>query len=174
MKAAVLCPGPSLPLFAEAGSFDVVFGVNRAAGAFACNYFVALDARSFIVANIIGAPVIVSSQAELDKMKPHGLDDHKTLVIEPGWLSVNRLKWATKGLTVALVLAAQLDAREIHCFGVDWAGRKDWDGYSDDQQRRDADRWGAETELFDNTAAALTQRGIVISRHTLEGQEAKE
>ena len=62
-NAAVLCPGPSLvetygPL---AGTYDLVVAVNRAAGRFAADLWVMLDARTYAITEVIGRPTIVCS-----------------------------------------------------------------------------------------------------------------
>jgi len=169
MKACVLCPGPSLAgLIGEPirERYDLIVGVNRAVELLECDYWVALDTRTFGITNVSGKPILVTSSVHYRKMCqewPRAREfehlDHKTLVqrkLSPGW--------STKGLLTAVVLACAKGATNIDCYGVDWKGTADFDGKTFPRQKRTRKRWEKETRRFGQLSQALAKRGVMVRR----------
>jgi hypothetical protein len=172
-KAALLCPGPSLAAFPGRNGYDVVLGVNRAARRVPCDYWVFLDAhvpRDF--GPPAGRPTLVSRACALRRVTrglaagqakwAEGLEHFplEDLPKPASWPS----KWDNLSLLAALALAVHLGAVEIECWGVDWDGVRDWDGYSDARQNRTETRWSRERDLFNAIVVGLAAKGIRVSR----------
>ena len=171
LRAAVLCPGPSLSPFEDTDAHDVRIGVNRAAGAVRCEYWVALDVHTAGITTPRGKPVVVNKPnihrqmcdefpcvSQLSHLSVEGLRLRR-----PGSEKIN---WQRFGLTVAVVLAAELGAARIDCFGVDWCGQSDFDGFRHTRNRRTDSRWQRERRLYQQVVAALAERGVIVRRMT--------
>lgn len=168
MNAAVLCPGPSLASFPGRQGFDLVVAVNRAVNVHGADYLVALDDVTFGLCEFRNGsrPTLVSPASIHERtVEAHEAARHLPLLeLDRTWMSDrNRtMRWWSKGLTVALVLAWVKGADAIRCFGVDWAGEADFDGYHAAHQRRDARRWAAERELCAAVVRSLADRNVVV------------
>jgi hypothetical protein len=167
--AAVLCPGPSLEEFEPAGehaAYDLTIGVNRAAGRFACDLWVALDARTFLKTAVRGRPIIVAAADQFSLMKRMDAraGAHGCLVPLDFGPRIHHVIWHSKGLTVACMMAWAAGARFIDCYGVDWSGTADWDGHTDPKNQRTPERWEAERALFTATCGWLESQGTVVRR----------
>jgi hypothetical protein len=155
------------------GQYDLVIGVNRAAEAFQCDYWVALDTRTFGMTVPMGRPVLVTSAIHYKKMCAQWSGateyehlDHRSLVphkLSPGW--------GTKSLLAAVALAYARGAKEITCYGVDWEGTEDFDGKTFPGQKRTAKRWEREARQFSALVNALARKGTVVRRVTLGTSE---
>lgn len=151
MNASVLCPGPGLVMYDDTrGPYDLTVGVNRAAGFTDCDLWVMLDARTFSMTAPRGRPVVICSADQwkivLGAHPEAAALAHLDHTRFP--FSKAPVGWHTKGLTVAIVAAYLRGARRIDCFGVDWTGLADWDGYHVASQKRSAKRWDAEKDLY--------------------------
>ena len=172
IRAVVLCPGPSVvrfngPLCDDVTTFyNIAIAVNRAAGAFGCDWWVCLDARSFAACEPMGTPKIVCSQNQYRLMcaKWPQAAKHKHKKHWPGKIPTSKCKWNHFGSTVAIELAFRLGAVEIDAYGVDWDGKADFDGYTDTNQVRNADRWRREAEIFGALAEEISRRGGRVRR----------
>jgi hypothetical protein len=167
--AAVLCPGPSLEEFEPAGehaAYDLTIGVNRAAGRFPCDVWVALDARTFLKTQVLGAPLIVTAADQFTLMGRMDARAAAFRSIAPLTFGprIHKAAWHSKGLTVACVAAWAAGARFVDCYGVDWFGEADWDGHTDPKNQRTPDRWAAERRLFEATRQWLESQGTVVRR----------
>lgn len=166
MIAAVLCPGPSLREFdGNAGQYDVVIGVNRAAAAYLCDYYVALDARSYEMGKPLGEPVIVTvahAWAELLNKHP-GLSGRRSMVYSDAGKDIKSTFGAFSS-TAALVLARYLGANLVHVFGADMGGVQDYDGWTDERNRRDAMRWAKESRQWEALTGELAALGTTVIR----------
>lgn len=183
-RAAVLCPGPSLKDFPGRNGFAAVIAVNRAAKAVEADYWVCLDVHTIgrtwgggtkeeqakrDPLEVKGQPVLVSSLSTFRRaQKQHptavkGLRhlNHQTLEFPRKLLRWNRWGWATAILLAAL----HCGATEVECWGVDWIGRADFDGFTHDKMHRDEARWDAERAQWGRLVRMLAERGIRVTRH---------
>ena len=167
MKAAVLCPGPSLPKEFDRTGYDHVIAVNRAALSTDADYIILPDdyTLGWLTANALRRrPVIVSSLHKYRQM----IDSLWIALHSPflerdiHWLEVPGYQWWTKSLTTALVLAAWMGADEIECVGVDWKGTKDFDGFTDSSQQRTDERWTKERLMARAVVAKLAEQGVTV------------
>ena len=169
MKACILCPGPSLaealrrPLREE---YETVVGVNRAAEAFACDDWVALDVRTFGMTAPMGRPTIVTSLPHFRAMCREWPGAREYPHLDPRDVVPQSLRreWATKGLLTAVAVAWARGADVIDCFGLDWEGEADFDGRTFAGQKRTVERWQREAEQFARLAADLARRGAAVTR----------
>jgi len=169
MKACVLCPGPSLsrqvgrPLREK---YDIIIGVNRAVEAFECDYWVALDTRTFGMTKVVGRPVLVTNALHYRKMCTESPEAREFRHLDPKTIVPRKLcpGWSTKGLLAAVAVAHAKGAEEVDCYGVDWEGTADFDGKTFPGQKRTAKRWQKETRLFSKLAQILAKRGTTVRR----------
>lgn len=163
MTAALLCPGPSL-----AQTFDDDFagprvGVNRAATAFRCDVWAALDyplTRDNHEA-VIGTPKwFTRRQTAADIGQRVRFRD--VLIAEDLVCPVHH--WDRFTATCALVLLAGMGASEVKVYGADWKpGALDWDGAGNGEDRT-ADRFGIEKEIWARLLGWMAGRGISVER----------
>lgn len=193
-RAVILCPGPSLSGFLaeprERDGSTVVIGVNRAAEAFACDWWTAADHESIGGMNPVGSPRLCTPQQAI--VLAHGKWPDSARVqrlIHPSNVrSFERLGqetdcplkngWKTLSMLAALVLAENLMQKgaegsdlRIDIYGADWAGTLDWDGYAGPgvEVGRSAYRWKNERTHYDRMEAWLKAKGVIVTRHTAEG-----
>jgi len=172
----VLCPGPSLLAFAKADAapsaperLAAVIGVNRVVTAFQCDYWVCLDVHAgdqIEVGAILGAPTIVAGPGVPKRIarRHRQAADWPTLVHTEIDLPRDQVAWGRFGATTAVALAASLGAKLIRCFGVNWKGTADFDGFEHIKQRRDEARWDEERALWTALAGLLESRGVRLER----------
>ena len=168
-SAAILCPGPSLagmlgrPFRQE---YDLLIGVNRAVEAFECDYWVALDVRTFGMTSPLGTPILVASRRHYKRVTHEWPEARRFQHLDHHSLKVPQLTstWTTKGLLTAIVLAFTRDAQVIDCYGVDWAGVQDFDGKTFPKQIRTPKRWEKEAQQFEQLRTALGERGVMVQR----------
>ena len=170
MKAAILCPGPSLAGVTQAdiGDCELVVAVNRAATYLHADYVTLLDPYTFGWCRdegFKGKPGIVAARDIYEQMCaafPEA-EHHRFLQRKNDWLPVPGLQWFTKGLTTALVLAYVKGADQIRCYGVDWLGTEDFDGFTNGRQQREPKRWANEISLVRAVCHQLTDRGVRVT-----------
>ncbi len=168
MKAAVLCPGPSVQQFTPDG-FDVIVGVNRTVGLFACSFWCLLDHYTYDLLPPIGKPTICCHAAIYRGMTQAypAAKEHPHIPIESIEVEHNLVKWRTWSASCAIIVAFWKGATAIHCWGMDWTGSKDWDGFTHSKHRRSEKRWTCERKLFGEIKDMLEARGCTLIR---EGQ----
>lgn len=172
-KAAILCPGRSVLEYPGREAFDFVIGVNRAVGAFACDYWVFIDKYTYVLSQTsdspcIGTPAICLERgvySQVCRERP----DAKQFTCMPTLHSWERERAAKSGLfsaTRALVVAYNLGATDITAYGIDWDSDHpgDWDGYHDHRQVRRLDRLNDQKTRWGMTAGLLTERGVSVRR----------
>ncbi|GAH27881.1 unnamed protein product, partial [marine sediment metagenome] len=64
-----------------------------------------------------------------------------------------------------LVAAFHCKAQEIECWGVDWEGKADFDGFGHSKMKRNDARWASERAQWGRLVQALEKRGIRVTRH---------
>jgi len=110
MRIAVLCPGPSLAAFDEAGAYDAVVAVNRAALAVRADYWVALDChcRPWFVPQ--DGPRLVCSASSYRRACRDVPGTARMIHFDPNGLTfpMKVVPWSRWGWAVAVVLAHHL------------------------------------------------------------------
>jgi hypothetical protein len=173
-KAAILCPGLSLNNFPGREGFDIVLGVNRAVGAFACDYWVFIDHYTYVLSlesksPCIGRPAIcldkgVYTQVCIDR--PDAKEFPNAPLLHE-WNGEERTKSGLFSATRAMVIAYNLGARDLTVWGADWnaATPGDWDGYYNAPwQERKAERLEDQKARWLMTAEFLSARGVSVRR----------
>lgn len=173
-RAAVLCPGPSLESFPGREGYDVLIGVNRAAGRFACDYWAMLDAVPFYHTTPIGAPAALCQYPEWVKVLKYIADGgnpcphrHLDLKDVDAWLRPElhgvpaRFKYS---MLAGITLAHAIGAVEVDVYGADWAGTQDFDGVELAKNCRDDRRWRLEKEGFHVLTTSLLNFGTRVRR----------
>lgn len=164
MKAALLCPGPSVANYQPA-DHAMVAGVNRAVGIAPCDFWVFLDDRPFYSAQPLGEPCLVTSGMIHRRLYRKQLITSARPFLDRARLPFEGdLPWGRFSSTNALVLLAALGATEIECFGVDMVGTLDWDQHSHPQDKRDEKRWNEEAGLWQRLTQHLANEGCVVTR----------
>jgi len=175
---AVACPGPSLAATApEAQQADVVIAVNRACCAAAADFWVALDAYTYDWVAEAGGPLlrnacrpaIVCSAAALRRIAAK--HDLPAAFLDRAGLPAGDFKairWSRYSWATAMILAGAIRPQRIDCYGMDWSGGADYDGFTHKRQRRTDSRWNEERDMFARIADILTARGTAVMRHLPE------
>jgi hypothetical protein len=176
-KAVVLCGGPSLfstwgrPGLADRRDYDWVLGVNRVAAWFPLDYWIALDWQLGELVAPITAPTFVMSpdawrtlsQKVPDLVRDRMHLDHFTIALP----RESPAEWSVYSFPTAIATAWHLGAKVIDCFGVDWNGKRDADGWNEATDRTAA-RWAREQAIVRATVRLLADRGTVVRRATME------
>ena len=160
MKAAVLCPGPSLsrcpPL--DAG---LVVGVNRAAAFRPCGVWAALDTPVIKTygREVVGRPVLFTRRETAESLRRRGLLPESVVCCEDLACPVDR--WDLFTLTAALVLAASRGATDVEVYGCDRTDGPDWDGVRAGENRGE-NRWERERRVWNELTAWLETAGVEV------------
>lgn len=168
MRAAILCPGPSLPAFPARDGYDLVIGVNRAVGFAACDYWVMLDgAAVWRISRPIGMPVIVCSHSmHLDvwrnypESQKHGWLDAKSFE----QFASPSLGWPIYSTPTAIICAASKGATQIDLWGADMVGAGEFDNKPAPDINREDSRWARERVILDGLQSYLEARGVALNR----------
>lgn len=177
MKAAILCPGPSVGLYDAALPYDLTLAVNRAASIAPCDWWVMLDAHTFGETAPVGFPAILcslSTRAQVRGQWPERAAEHEFR--DKGDLPREHPECGPfMGLSflTAIWLAVDLGCQHIDCYGADWSGTADFDGHTDARNNRKPDRWATEAEKYEQLEAQLAGRGVELFR-VLAAEPAKE
>lgn len=169
MRAAILAPGPSFAGFLkQPSSPDVCIGVNRAASAYPCDYWVAADRVAVDAFPAIGTPILF-----VPRVLPKKMTDEKRRIVSVFmyWEDLSPsspipLLGNVFSLIAAVVLAVHLKAKSLDLYGCDWEGTLDWDGSESIDENRCPDRWAKERGEFDVVARWLDRQRIPWTRHT--------
>jgi hypothetical protein len=169
MNVTILSCGPSLSAYT--GEDGITIGINRAVERFVCDYWCIGDWQTFTYYKPLGSPQVTTSEAgAFGLRKKAGVEVASALV----WESLNgpdrgKCNWPCFSATAALVVAANLRATRIDCFGCDMVGRADFDGVVPASVNRDEERWRRERVIWQQVAEWLNGRGIELVRHGLTG-----
>jgi hypothetical protein len=165
MNAALLCPGPSL-----ARTFDDAFaglrvGVNRAATAYRCDWFAALDYPTIrdYHAQVLGEPKLLTrSQTWVDVHRQCRFDS--ATIAEDLVSPVPSRELLTA--TAALVLLGSLGVQAVNVYGADWTpDAPDFDGKATGENRS-AERFVREAVQWGQIVEWMNGRGISVKRIT--------
>ena len=178
MRAALLCPGPSLERYAGRDGYDLVIAVNRAATRYECDYWIAQDHSAYGHSHRADLPKLIGKPTWITNPSTH----KATLGSHPeskrlAYIARNSIDfpspptWRTWSATIGLALAAWRGATHIDCYGVDWTGTKDFDGVMLPEQIRDRRRWQREINVWRGMYRRLSARGITFTRI---GHEAED
>jgi hypothetical protein len=170
MKAAVLCPGPSAYTFPGRDGYDMVIGVNRAAGLAPCDYWVMLDGvQVWKISAPVGRPKIICGH-------PSHLDLWRNIpeAREHGWFDIQEciqtlpeapITWAVFSATAAIVTAIHLGAKSVDIWGADMKGIEDFDGLNmPGMYARSEMRWQKEARILHELTEHFAAKGITIQR----------
>lgn len=178
MLATLLCPGPSLNRY-SGGFGGLRLAVNRAALKWPVDVWCCLDWTCQCADGSVGAirgwselvlgnPLLLTSAASLASLARHRIEwPGKSLSVETWWDKWPRAGWSTLSATTALVYAAERGATLIEVWGADMAGTADYDG-REAGEKRDAERWQRERQIWAETVATLDRRGVEVRRMGLE------
>lgn len=166
-QAVMLCPGPSLAATlpgltgGELGPYELSIAVNRAAAAYAADYWSILDWKSFDDVTPLGRPVILIGEKNWTRIlrrMPAAADFDVCWIEELTEPPVKR--WQSYSATVAALAAWHFGARAIDVYGCDLAGKADWDGAELARQRRDERRWRREGAIWRDLVPWLALQGV--------------
>lgn len=168
MRAAILCPGPSLARTWTSGlAYDVRIAVNRAILHETCHWWSVGDWTT--AQDIAGRPTngIVSQDDTIRFIRGGSL-------IPADRTPPQLLKWSelptpnpAYSMIAALGLAAHLGATDVDIYGDDKSGEKDWDGHTAGKNRGD-ERWARE-----RTVLAKALMGLAVS-HNLSVRHVRD
>lgn len=172
MKAALLCPGPSLLRTYQGGEYGVRVAVNRSAFMVpGCDVWTSLDVSAFkhlpkvllvddataswlAAERLFGASVTVRSNGDAIATA-----DQPT--------STGPTPWHSYSATSALVHLARYRPAQIDVYGADWSDEPDGDGVRcGEQYDRSAGRWVQERQAWEDVVRWLAQRGCTVKRVT--------
>jgi hypothetical protein len=166
MKAAILCPGPSLSEFDRAAEYDLRVGVNRAATLIPCDVWCATDHPLYerVQRQVLGAPIWFTAQASADQIHERGTRWRgQVITCESIPDPYKTVDWDFFSLLAAIGYAVHAGCKRIEVYGADWSGVKDFDGVEAGNTRSD-DRWKLESNLFELARQELAARGITVLR----------
>jgi len=168
MRAALLCPGPSLAQYPGREGYEIVIGVNRVAGRITCDYACMLDVTPYELLrrdglDFVGDPVHTTPARARAKVLRKWPDAERFAHMDLQAIDSvpTSLRWRLYSVTCGLVLAHHLGAESVDCWGIDWHGELDWDGLADARFVRTDERWRQESVVFANVAAVL---GVPVTR----------
>ena len=132
MKAALLCPGPCLVEYPGNDGYDLVIGVNRAAGFAPCDIWSMFDHFTYDQTQVIGTPRILTRTTAWSKLSAEIQERHEFILVDE-----YRQKWR-KGhpqhaWTYSATAAACMALREwgvelLEIWGCQLEGVEDFDG----------------------------------------------
>lgn len=174
MKSAILCPGPSLCDTWEDDFEGLTIGVNRAAIRFpvdvwACGDWPCYEQHS---KSVIGSPRLLIAQDGERHIFDHGIPWRGNIETFESMFSFlgpfyGGTRWTFVTATAAIVYAAFRGSEEIHLFGSDLSGTKDFDGV-EAGNNRSSERWKEEGRIINRVSEVLVERRITIIKHTKE------
>ena len=170
MKAAVLCPGPSLATaYKGRGDYDRVLGVNRGVWRDpGCDWWVATDDAPFVQ-----LPMrwwTMRHTADILRGTGRTLTGGTIAEYETEWeaervpYELGGASWGTFTSTAALVRAYLDGAKQIDVYGYDATNAADFDGANLPTNTRDAQRWEHEAAVWGVVTRWLAERGCEVRR----------
>lgn len=169
MKAALICPGPSLSqTWHDADRYARLYAVNRAPLLIGDHVDVWCfnDWQIFEQYQLEYKPRVMTTGTCLDHLMRHGkcMAGYRVSVID-GLKSPEPATWRLYTKTSAMVFAASEDCRELHIYGDDMQGDIDADGYRDDRNNRTDERWHSEAAITHIVETWMRSQGIKVVRH---------
>ena len=182
MRAAILCPGPSLQYYLRVRPpADVFIGVNEAVEAAHCHWWSCVDWEPFTRHTPIGDPVRFTKEINRRRVLYHlkvPENEHRTSEQYRGWLLHEEVsggarattcppdgKWGARSAMAAIVLAEWLGAGEIVMYGADMDGRDSYNGAPEHAVSRSARRWKEELEKLTAIVDWLQANGVTFCRN---------
>ena len=176
MNLAILSCGPSLqPFLDHPVQHDSYMGVNRAAGAWACDTWVALDSWAFTETEPIGSPIIYTSDEynRTDYNAParcRVIKDAETFAGISAVCGLGPTPWRRWSAVYALVVGALvLKATTLTLYGYDMTGHLFWDGvyiyrrsFRPPPVTLEDVRWKHERSYFEQVVTWLRGRGVEV------------
>lgn len=163
MKAALLCPGPSLAKTFDPGFSGLRVGVNYAAVGYPCDVWAAPDYPMVRDnhAKVLGTPKwLTRRQTAIDIGKRVRFTD----VVHTEDLSCPWKPFTLKTATCAMVLLATLGATDVKVYGADWKpDAPDFDGVQRGEDRS-AERFRVEREIWEKVVEWMNGKGITVER----------
>ena len=166
MNARILCPGPSLATYQPGEFRGTTIGVNRAATAFACDVWAALDWPLVVQQSplVIGSPILLTSTASIESLRRRMIWRGAIQNCDVFAYCLRTYANArTYTMNMACGYAYSAGFTDIAIYGADWAGTLDFDG-AKAGEKRDQDRWQREQELFGHMAEEMATHGVKVSR----------
>lgn len=172
MTAHVLCPGPSLAHWPDSVLLDAAIrvGVNRAVHRARCTHWAHLDIHP-AEESPAGYPVqrvtLAATEAHLRRRRIVPVEEQIVTVEQMAerFPADRNRYWPKWSSMVAVVAAAWAGADDIRVYGMDRAAdQPDWDGVSLASNRRTADRFADEVQIFRAVAGEFADRGIAVRR----------
>lgn len=170
MKAAILCPGPSLKKLGQIPpGYDATWAVNTAIKMHKTDWLGAGDIPLFrgLLGDFRPKTGVLTMGATAKKAKT--LPDWMYVETWVEWSDVHLIKEHEKrgrpinwGIQAALCHAYELGAKEIDIYGCDLAGVEDATGYGGEE--RTEDRWQREARDLQFTRDLLHSMGIQTTR----------
>lgn len=165
MRAAILCPGPSFQSFLDQPdlSYDMYLGVNRAAEAYPCDWWVFGDQKCFDMYTPIGFPKIFTRRkwTAIERDRHVNADAYQ-------WTNFpildNRHPQLTYTMNIAIGVAVWLGAKAITIYGCDWKGIEDWDGTPFTGPYRSDQRWKNEEHAYNIIVRWCGKLGVTCRR----------
>jgi hypothetical protein len=165
MRAALLSCGPSLSAFTTRDAFDVVIAVNKAVtlpGA-GVTWWSVGDVLTVgrLYPTLPYAPLIwTHTETMRQVIGRFGWVDGKTYHRD----EINA-RWSMFSATAGLMLAKELGAERVECFGCDMTGEQNWDGTEEPTANRTEQRWERERVIWEKTRNLVEEFGVEVVRH---------
>jgi hypothetical protein len=170
MKVAILCPGPSLAATWDHRftNYDIHIAVNRAILHHRCEWWSVGDWT--LLQDVDGRPTIgICSMDDVVRLARGGslIPQMRTPERFVSWSELPH-QYPGYSMVAALALAVHLGGRDIHIYGDDKHGTKDWDGQTAGANRGD-ERWAKERQVMENVLAKLTAIAPISVTHMASG-----
>ena len=165
--ATILCPGPSL---AEAistlqslSSDAPFFGINRAVEAVECDYWIAIDHKTFDEVTPKGTPAIITTLETAKKIDRNVLRAYRSKPV-PDHLPPVGTGWANFSTLLGITTAYDLGFNRIVLYGADMNGVNDWDGKQSSRVNRTETRWQKEHRQYSRLVTWMQSKGVEVTR----------
>jgi hypothetical protein len=162
VRVILLSPGPSLEKWDGNATGDIVIAVNRAivrhpsADFWSCGDLLTVQRH---VRQLPAPPILWTHTDEARRLRREfpGMP-HRT------YLRDEAKPWTTFSATAALMLAGELGAERVDCFGCDMSGELNWDNSAEPTANRTESRWQRERVAWDALVGILAERGVSVTR----------
>ena len=166
MKAAILCSGKCVVLYQPATQYDVVIAVNRAINRYRADYWSVLDAKTLNFVHLLPHCPWITKRSTSKKMLGVVSEAPQFVIIDHFEVSRKDIGWYSFSSLAAIIFAKLQGARKIDCYRMDWAGKEDYDGFSDECQNRHPGRWFEEGRDFHRLKVWFAEEAIQLKRIT--------
>ncbi len=156
MNIAILGAAPHITAcWRGRAGFDVLIGINRAAASIPCDFWCFGDMETPLTVTPLGSPRWATNENAARRLTKRGIAVPADALL---WESLSSpglaANWPVFSATAALVLARELGATRIECFGVVDA----------EPPVNEAPRWAIERRIWNEVVAWLTRQGIPVTR----------